>query len=113
MDNNLINSKWRIYAAYVYLGICIFDFTLMPLIFEWINFHSSNSDLINLALQFKDSSAQIQALNALKQSHTWSPLTLQGGGLFHVAFGGILGVAAWTHGQERIACQNSQPPSTN
>lgn len=110
--DDILNSKWRLYAAYVYLGICIFDFTLMPLIFEWVNWHFNNAEIINLALQFKDSAGQIQALQTLKQAHTWSPLTLQGGGLFHISFGAILGVSAWTHGQERIAAQNNNP-STN
>ena len=31
----------------------------------------------------------------------WQSLTLQGGGLFHIAFGAILGAAAWTRGMEK------------
>jgi len=33
----------------------------------------------------------------------WVPITLQGGGLFHVAMGAVLGVAAWSRGQEKLA----------
>jgi hypothetical protein len=32
----------------------------------------------------------------------WKPLTLEGSGLFHVAMGAVLGVTAWTRGQEKI-----------
>lgn len=32
----------------------------------------------------------------------WSPLTLQGGGLYHVAMGAIVGVTAWTRGQLNV-----------
>ena len=33
----------------------------------------------------------------------WQPLTLQGGGLIHIAFGAILGISAWgeTHKNEQ------------
>ena len=33
----------------------------------------------------------------------WTSLTLSNGGLIHLAFGAILGVAAFTRGQEKIA----------
>jgi hypothetical protein len=32
----------------------------------------------------------------------WSPLTLLSGGVFHAAMGAVLGVAAWSRGQEKI-----------
>jgi hypothetical protein len=33
----------------------------------------------------------------------WVPLTLQGGGLYHISMGAILGIAAWTRGKEKVA----------
>jgi hypothetical protein len=33
---------------------------------------------------------------------SWDPLTLKGAGLFHLAFGAILGVSAFTRGQEKV-----------
>jgi hypothetical protein len=33
----------------------------------------------------------------------WNPLTLQGAGLFHLAMGAVLGIAAWSRGQEKMA----------
>jgi hypothetical protein len=42
----------------------------------------------------------------------WQPLTLQGGGLIHISFGAILGVAAWTRGQEKVeAIKNAPTPA--
>lgn len=35
-------------------------------------------------------------------TEAWSPLTLQGAGLFHLAMGAILGVTAWSRGQEKM-----------
>ena len=32
----------------------------------------------------------------------WVPITLQGGGLFHVAMGGVLGVTAYGRTQEKL-----------
>jgi hypothetical protein len=36
----------------------------------------------------------------------WNPLTLQGAGLYHFAMGAVLGVAAWSRGQEKITAMN-------
>jgi hypothetical protein len=41
----------------------------------------------------------------------WQPLTLQGGGLIHISFGAILGVAAWTRGQEKVEAIKNPPPA--
>lgn len=37
----------------------------------------------------------------------WSPLTLQGAGLFHMAMGAIIGVAAFGRTQEKLAGANN------
>ena len=42
----------------------------------------------------------------------WQPLTLQGGGLIHISFGAILGVAAWTRGQEKVEAIKNAPTPT-
>ena len=39
----------------------------------------------------------------------WNPLTLQGAGLYHLAMGAILGVAAWSRGQEKITAMRQNP----
>ena len=38
----------------------------------------------------------------------WSPLTLQGAGLYHMAMGAVVGVTAWQRSQEKMAL-NVQP----
>ena len=81
MDKNesWIARNWRPLAAITYIFINIFDFVIAPVYWPLI-------------------------LNHLGQTVTaWVPLTLQGGGLMHVSFGAILGVAAWTRGQEKLA----------
>jgi hypothetical protein len=40
----------------------------------------------------------------------WDPLTLKGAGLFHLAFGAILGVSAYTRGQEKIRRMDKYEP---
>jgi hypothetical protein len=37
----------------------------------------------------------------------WNPITLQGAGLFHMAMGAILGIAAFGRTQEKIAGANN------
>ena len=32
----------------------------------------------------------------------WEPITLKEGGFYHLAMAAIIGVAAWTRGQEKI-----------
>lgn len=38
----------------------------------------------------------------------WDPLTLKGAGLFHLAMGAVLGVAAWSRGQEKMSGASEQ-----
>ena len=38
----------------------------------------------------------------------WSPLTLQGAGLYHMAMGAVVGVTAWQRSREKMA-PNVQP----
>jgi hypothetical protein len=45
----------------------------------------------------------------------WNPLTLQGAGLFHIAMGAVLGIAAFGRTQEKLGGANNggaQPAST-
>lgn len=79
-----IAKNWRPLAAFVYLFICVFDFVIAPILWATL-------------------------LATLKQPLImWQPLTLQGAGMFHMSFGAILGVAAWTRGKEKIALVESE-----
>lgn len=74
-----IQKYWRPMMAVTYMVIIIFDFIIFPI--SW-------------------SLVQVYAVGEV--SLQWSPLTLLSGGLFHAAMGAVLGVAAWTRGQEKI-----------
>ncbi len=43
----------------------------------------------------------------------WQPLTLQGAGLFHIAMGAVLGIAAFGRTQEKMAGANNGGATTN
>lgn len=93
---NWLNRTWRPMAAIVYLLICLFDFIVAP---SWSGMHTPTA--AQLALAAKGLDPQVGAI-LVASKEQWQPLTLQGGGLFHVAFGAILGVAAWTRGAAQI-----------
>jgi hypothetical protein len=59
--------------------ICILDFAFFPVLWSII-----------------------QATYSGTVSTQWDPITLKGAGLFHMAMGAILGIAAWSRGQEKI-----------
>jgi hypothetical protein len=57
----------------------------------------------------------LQSLNHGQVTSQWNPLTLQGAGLFHIAMGAVLGIAAFGRTQEKMAGANNggvQIPST-
>lgn len=78
-----MQTKWRPMMAIIYMAINVCDFILFPVLWA--------------VVQFWETSA---ANDAFRQ---WAPLTLQGGGFIHMAFGAILGISAWTRGKEKVA----------
>ena len=75
-----MNNKWRPAMGWMYMAVCIFDFILFPIFWS-----------------------MIQALDhAGVITSQWQPLTLQGAGLFHVAMGAVLGIAAYGRTQEKL-----------
>ena len=95
-----LEQNWHPLCGLTYLAICVLDFAFMPLLYEVENYQLSASKIVELAIQFKDSSAQVAALNALHATHAWTPITLSQNGFFHVAFGAILGVGIWSKGRQ-------------
>lgn len=90
-----MQKKWRPMMAVMYMMVCVFDFILFPIMFTGVQFW------------------EVEAANdAFRQ---WNPITLGGGGLFHVAMGAVLGVSAWSRGQEKIAgvAANNNATSTS
>ena len=53
------------------------------------------------------------ANDSAHHNHTWQPLTLQGAGLFHVAMGAVLGIAAFGRTQEKLAGTANNAPAAS
>jgi hypothetical protein len=79
-----MNSKWRPMMGWMYMVVCSFDFVLAPILWR-------------LLQSFSQGSVQTQ----------WQPLTLQGAGLFHIAMGAVLGIAAYGRTQEKLGGANN------
>ena len=93
-----LRSLWRPIAALVYLSICIFDFIIAP---YYVQAQPHDlSEIFKYILQMPVEQ-QSESLAIMYAKGQWQSLTLQGGGLFHIAFGAILGAAAWTRGMEK------------
>ena len=79
-----MNSKWRPLMGYVYMLTCVADFVVFPVLWSLV---------------------QIIAGGEVKSQ--WRPITLQGAGLFHMAMGAILGIAAYGRTQEKLNGANN------
>lgn len=74
-----MNSKWRPMMGWMYMVVCTSDFVLFPILWSIV-----------------------QVIGGGKVETQWSPITLQGAGLFHMAMGAILGIAAYGRTQEKL-----------
>ena len=79
-----MNSKWRPMMGWMYMGVCTADFILFPVL--WSLLQSISHGAVNTQ---------------------WQPLTLLGAGLFHIAMGAVLGIAAMGRTQEKLAGANN------
>jgi hypothetical protein len=100
--DNWMQKNWRPVAAFVYLLICLTDFVFMPAWYQYLNSKNDRTQHIELALKFSEPASQIEALKQITTHYDWKPLTLDGTGMVHLSFLAILGVAAWTRGQEKV-----------
>jgi hypothetical protein len=83
-----LKAYWRPAMGWLYMAINAFDFIIAP--------------MMTMAMPIF-----LKNLGATTVTYTqWQSLTLANGGLIHLAFGAILGVAAWTRGQEKMASKN-------
>ena len=93
---------WRPMAAFVYLIICIFDFIIMP---TYLEVNAKNFDMpayVELVRTLESDAVQSKMLTAVPtQRERWEPITLGGAGTFHLAFGAVLGVSAYTRNKEK------------
>ena len=79
-----MNSKWRPMMGWMYMLVCVMDMVIFPILWSLL-----------------------QSLNHGQVSSQWQPLTLQGAGLFHIAMGAVLGLAAWGRTQEKLGGANN------
>lgn len=79
-DESWMKSHWRPFVAFSYVAIILFDFIIGPI--GWSVLHAMLTGTVATA---------------------WAPLTLGGGGLFHVAINTLLSASAYTRGKEKIA----------
>ena len=86
-----MNSKWRPMMGWMYMLVCTMDMVVFPVLWSLL---------------------QTTVGTGLTQ---WNPLTLQGAGLFHIAMGAVLGIAAFGRTQEKLGGANNggaQVPSS-
>ena len=86
-----MNSKWRPMMGWMYMLVCTMDMVVFPVLWSLL-----------------------QTLNHSPMTQ-WNPLTLQGAGLFHIAMGAVLGIAAFGRTQEKLGGANNgglQTPGT-
>ncbi len=98
-STNSFGDSWRIWAAFVYLSICVFDYGVMPWLIEQSNKRLTAMQSVELSVRFPESS-QATVLAQLQTPRVWSPLTAFGGGMFHISFGAILGATAFNKYRE-------------
>jgi hypothetical protein len=84
-----MNSKWRPMMGWMYMVVCMFDMILFPILWSLL---------------------QTMTHTPITQ---WNPLTLQGAGLFHIAMGAVLGIAAFGRTQEKMAGANNGGAQTS
>jgi hypothetical protein len=85
-DEDWMQKKWRPAMGWMYMVVCFFDMVIFPIL--W---------------------ALIQTVQH-QQLVQWNPLTLQGAGLFHIAMGAVLGIAAFGRTQEKLAGSATNTP---
>ena len=78
-NTDWINKKWRPVMGWIYMLTCTMDFVIFPILWSLL-----------------------QALSKGSVTMQWQPLTLQGAGLYHIAMGAVLGIAAYGRTKEKI-----------
>ena len=78
-----MNAKWRPMMGWMYMLVCTMDMVIFPILWSLLQtFHHQTIT-------------------------QWNPLTLQGAGLFHIAMGAVLGIAAFGRTQEKLGGANN------
>jgi hypothetical protein len=78
-DEDWMQKRWRPAMGWMYMIVCMCDMVIFPVLWSLL---------------------QVFTHQTITQ---WNPLTLQGAGLFHLAMGAVLGIAAFGRTQEKLA----------
>jgi hypothetical protein len=87
-NDNWMQQLWRPMMGWMYMLICLLDMAVFPVLWSLL-----------------------QAMMHAPITQ-WNPLTLQGAGLFHIAMGAVLGIAAFGRTQEKLAGTAANPTAT-
>ena len=90
------HEGWKSMLAFVYAVICIFDFIIVP---AWFGISRVGQEFNLVLLDTYEPSVQLRIIESMTMQH--KPFTLQGGGLFHLAFGALLTGSALTNLKRR------------
>lgn len=74
-----LKTYWRPAIAWSYLVTCVFDFIIFPIV--WSLFQAYYKGSIEVP---------------------WTPITLHGAGLYHLAMGAAIGISAYSRGKEKL-----------
>ena len=85
------DEGWKVILAVVYAVICLFDFVVVP---SWIGLTREELNMTLFTNPAINMQVQLELIKSLYIQH--QPFTLQGGGLFHLAFGALLTGSAIT-----------------
>ncbi len=97
LDSAWYQRTWLPFLAGIYMLICLFDFIIMPVYTAAHNSRIENAVLTTI--EAKDVADFADGIIKANQSQRqWNPLTLLGGGMFHLAFGALLTGGAVTRG---------------
>jgi hypothetical protein len=78
-NTDWINNKWRPAMGWLYMTTCFMDFVVFPILWSIL-----------------------QTVQGGQVTSQWQPLTLQGAGLYHIAMGAVLGIAAYGRTKEKL-----------
>lgn len=77
-NEHWMNSRWRPAMGWSYMAICLFDFIIAPIFWGVLQAYFGDVKI------------------------PYSPITLQGGGLFHVAMGAVVGITSYGRTKEKL-----------
>ena len=87
-SSDWMQKLWRPAMGWMYMLICLLDMAVFPILWS-----------------------ALQAYMKMPITQ-WNPLTLQGAGLFHIAMGAVLGIAAFGRTQEKLAGTAANPSAS-